>query len=123
MIAGFISFTVNFCSRILYNESFSFSTSIFLAYITGMITAFILGKLFVFKQSGQTLVQSLIFFILVNCIGMLQTWLVSLLLVFYVLPALDIHQFSREIGHVMGLIFPVFTSYLGHKFWTFRENS
>lgn len=54
---------------------------------------------------------------------MLQTWLVSLLLVFYVLPALDIHQFSREIGHVMGLIFPVFTSYLGHKFWTFRENS
>ncbi|CAM2961729.1 GtrA-like protein [Legionella steigerwaltii] len=121
LIVGTIAFTVNFCSRIIYNYSFSFSTSILLAYITGMVVAFILVKLFVFKKSQQTVTRSIIFFILVNLIGMLQTWVISLLLAYYVLPALGIQSYTREIAHLFGLASPVFTSYLGHKFWTFRE--
>lgn len=121
LIAGTIAFTVNFCSRILYSHSFGFSTSILLAYATGMIASFILAKLFVFKESQQTFTRSIIFFILVNLIGMLQTLLISLLLAYYVLPAMDIKLFSLEIAHLIGLASPTFTTYLGHKFWTFRE--
>ncbi len=122
LVAGAIAVTVNFCSRILYNYSFSFSTSVLLAYITGMVASFILAKLFVFKESQQTFMRSIVFFILVNLIGMLQTWIISLLLAYHVLPALGIKSFSLEIAHAIGLVFPTFTTYLGHKFWTFREN-
>ncbi|MCW8398356.1 GtrA family protein [Legionella sp. PATHC038] len=123
LIAGAISLAVNFFSRILYNHTFSFSTSILLASITGMVTGFTLGKFFVFKNSNQTFTRSIIFFILVNLIGMMQTLFISLLLVYYVLPDLGIQSFTREIAHLFGLAFPTFTNYLGHKFFTFRENN
>lgn len=123
LMVGLISLIINFCSRIIYNYSFSFSTSIILAYVTGMIAAFTLGKLFVFKNSKQTLTRSIIFFILVNLVGMLQTWFFSLLLAYYVLPALDVQSHTRVIAHLLGLTSPMFTSFLGHKFFTFRESS
>ncbi|MCW8409969.1 GtrA family protein [Legionella sp. PATHC035] len=123
LIAGAISLAVNFLSRILYNYTFSFSTSILLAYLTGMVTGFTLGKFFVFTNSKQTFTRSILFFILVNLIGMIQTLFISLLLVDYVLPDLGIQSFTREIAHLFGLAFPTFTNYLGHKFFTFRENN
>lgn len=122
IVAGAIAVMVNFCSRILYNYEFSFSTSIILAYITGMVVSFTLGRLFVFKNSQQTFLRSIMFFILVNLIGMLQVWLVSLFLAYYLLPDLGIESFTRETAHAIGLIFPTFTTYLGHKFLTFREH-
>ncbi|PWY57012.1 hypothetical protein DGG96_01215 [Legionella qingyii] len=122
IVAGAIAVTVNFCSRIFYSYEFSFSLSIILAYITGMIASFILGKLFVFKNSQQTFLRSILFFILINLIGMLQTWLVSLFLAYHILPALGIKSFTLEIAHAIGLVFPTFTTYLGHKFFTFREH-
>ncbi|QMT59550.1 MULTISPECIES: GtrA family protein [unclassified Legionella] len=122
IVAGAISVMVNFCSRILYNYEFSFSISIILAYITGMITSFILGKLFVFKNSQQTFLRSIMFFILVNLVGMVQVWLVSLFLAEHIFPELGIKSFPLETAHAIGLIFPTFTTYLGHKFFTFREH-
>ncbi|WP_019233798.1 hypothetical protein [Legionella anisa] len=50
---------------------------------------------------------------------MLQTLLVSLLFAHYFLPAMGIK--SLEIAHAIGLAAPAFTTYLGHKFLTFRE--
>lgn len=119
LMAGAIAVTVNFCSRIIYSYSFSYSTSIILAYITGMVVSFILAKMYVFKTSRQTFARSVIFFILINLIGMSQTLLISLLFAYYLLPAMDIK--SLEIAHAIGLASPTFTTYLGHKFLTFRE--
>ncbi|HHT0592757.1 TPA: GtrA family protein [Legionella anisa] len=120
LIAGAIAVTVNFCSRIIYSHSFSYSTSIILAYLTGMVVSFILAKLYVFKTSQQTFTRSIIFFILINLIGMSQTLLVSLLFAHYLLPIMNIK--SLEIAHAIGLASPTLTTYLGHKFLTFREN-
>ncbi len=53
---------------------------------------------------------------------MLQTWFVSLFLAYHILPALGIKSFTLEIAHAIGLVFPTFTTYLGHKFFTFREH-
>nr|WP_302473940.1 GtrA family protein [Legionella sp. PL877] len=121
MLTGGISLIVNFCSRILYNYSFGFSISIIFAYITGMVTAFTLSKLFVFRHGQQTFLRSIVFFILVNLMGLLQTLLISLILAYYVLPTMNISAYTHEIAHAFGLIFPVFTIFLGHKYWTFRS--
>ena len=120
LLTGGTAAAVNFGSRILYNVWLDFSSAVILAYITGMITAFILAKLFVFKDSRQSVRRSAAYFVLVNVIAVLQTWTISMGLAYYLLPSLGVTLFAREIAHAIGVAVPVFTSYIGHKRWSFR---
>ncbi len=120
LMTGGLAAGVNFSSRILLSHWLHFSTAIVLAYLLGMTTAFILAKCFVFKTSTQTLNQSIIYFSLINLLAITQTWLISMSLAYYVLPALGIMTLTEEIAHAVGVMFPVFTSYLGHKHLSFR---
>ena len=92
-----------------------------LAYISGMITAYILARIYVFKDSAQTRYKSIFFFLCVNIIAVLQTWLISVGLVNKVFPYLAFDFFEKEIAHAIGIIIPVFTSYYGHKKWSFSK--
>jgi putative flippase GtrA len=121
LVTGGIAAGVNFGSRIVYNQWVGFSTAIVLAYLTGMVTAFALAKLFVFRDSAQALHRSAMFFVLVNVVAVAQTWAISMALANYLLPALDIHQHVNELAHAVGVAVPVFTSYLGHKHLSFRS--
>jgi len=120
LVTGGTAAAVNFGSRIVYNGWMSFSAAVVLAYITGMITAFVLAKCFVFTESRQSLARAAGFFVLVNGVAVAQTWAISMALAYYVLPALGVQHFAKEIAHGVGVIVPVFTSYLGHKRWSFR---
>ncbi|MEB0122542.1 GtrA family protein [Pseudomonas sp. CCI1.2] len=120
LLTGSIAALINFCSRMVYSLWLGFSSAVILAYITGMITAFILARLFVFKDSTQAVHHSAMFFILVNAVAALQTWGISLGLALYVLPALGVKLFTLEIAHAVGVAVPVVTSYIGHKRWSFR---
>jgi len=120
LLTGGTAAAVNFGSQIVYSQWLGFSSAVILAYITGMITAFVLAKLFVFKESKQAVHRSAIFFVLVNLIAVLQTWAISLGLAYYLLPSLGVTMFIREIAHAVGVAVPVFTSYVGHKRWSFR---
>lgn len=120
LVTGGIAAAVNFGSRILYDLWLDFSTAVIVAYITGMVTAFLLAKIFVFKDSTQSVQRSAAFFVLVNGIAILQTWAVSMGLAYYLLPAMGATRFVPEIAHAVGVAVPVFTSYLGHKHWSFR---
>jgi putative flippase GtrA len=120
LLTGGTAAAVNFGSRILYSQWLGFSSAVIFAYITGMIVAYVLAKLFVFKEGQQAASRSITFFILVNGVAILQTWAISMALAYYLLPTLGITLFVREIAHATGVIFPVFTSYIGHKRWSFR---
>ena len=85
-----------------------------------MLIAFILAKLLVFKQSEQSLNRSLAFFIFINIIGVLQTWAISLGLTTYLFPFIGLRFFEQEMAHAMGIIVPVFSSYFGHKYFSFK---
>lgn len=120
LLTGGTAAMVNFLTRIIYNNWMGFSAAVVLAYITGMVTAYILARLFVFKGGTQTLQRSMILFALVNLLAIVQTWAVSLLMAYAVLPSLGVTRFSLEIAHAVGIVIPVFTSFLGHKYWSFR---
>jgi len=120
LLTGGFAAAVNFGSRILYNRAMPFSSAVICAYITGMITAFVLARLFVFKESRQATHRAAGWFILVNVVAVAQTWAISMLLVKWVLPAMGVTAFAREIAHGIGVVVPVFTSYLGHKHLSFR---
>ena len=113
---------VNFGSRIVYNRWTDFSSAVVLAYLTGMLTAFVLARLFVFTDSEQSIRRSVLWFVLVNLIAVLQTWVISMLLAYYLLPRFGVSRFVPEIAHAVGVAVPVFTSYLGHKHWSFRAS-
>lgn len=120
LITGGLAAGVNFGSRIVYNQWLSFSEAVVLAYVTGMFTAFVLARMLVFGRGSQTLKRSALYFILVNVVAVAQTWVISMGLAEYGLPALGIKEFVPEIAHATGVVFPVFTSYLGHRRWSFR---
>ena len=120
LVTGGSAALVNFGSRIVYNQWVSYSTAIVLAYLTGMVTAFFLAKWLVFKQSQQSIGRSAVMFAAVNVLAVLQTWLISMGLAVYVLPSMDVTYFVPEIAHAVGVVVPVFTSYLGHKHFSFR---
>lgn len=120
IVTGGFAAAVNFGSRIVYNHWTDYSTAIVLAYLTGMVTAFVLARAFVFRGSSQALHRSALCFVLVNVAAVAQTWLVSMALAHYVLPALGITRHTRELAHAVGVAVPVFTSYIGHKRWSFK---
>ncbi len=120
LLTGGTAAAVNFLSRIFYNQWLDYSSSIIVAYLTGMVTAFALARLFVFTESRQDWRHSALIFTLVNVAAVAQTWAISMGLAYYILPSAGITHFAPEIAHAVGVVFPVFTSYLGHKHWTFR---
>lgn len=120
LLTGGIAAGVNFFSRFIYEQWFSFSSAVIVSYLTGMITAFVLAKAFVFRESEQRLSDSIMFFCAVNVLAILQTWVVSVGLALYIFPLFSINFYNKEIAHIIGIAIPVFTSYIGHKKWSFK---
>lgn len=120
LFTGGLAAAVNFGSRFVYNQWVGFSAAIVLAYLTGMLTAFVLARLFVFTQSTQSTSRSILFFVLVNVVAVAQTWGISMGLVYWVLPAMGVVKWAHEIAHAVGVAVPVFSSYVGHKRWSFK---
>jgi putative flippase GtrA len=120
LLTGGIAASVNFGSRIVLNQWVSYSLAIVLAYLMGMVTAFVLAKLFVFQQSQQSVQRSMVFFVLVNGVAVVQTWAISMLLAHHVLPWMGLNQYVKELAHAVGVVVPVFTSYVGHKRFSFK---
>ena len=120
LMVGLISGSASFGSRLVYSQWIDFSEAVVLAYVTGMIAAFILNKLFVFKESQGNFFESILFFCVVNAVGLMQTWLVTMCLAYYVLPFIGVLRYKNEIAHAIGICAPVVTSFLGHKYLTYR---
>ncbi|HSB96319.1 MAG TPA: GtrA family protein [Spongiibacteraceae bacterium] len=121
LLTGGFAAIVNFGSRILYSHWLSFSAAIIAAYVSGMLVAFILARIFVFGSTRHSTLKSAFFFTLINFFGALQTWVVSIGLADYLLPRLGLQQNVHEWAHLVGIAVPVFTSYLGHKYWSFGQ--
>ncbi|MEZ4820421.1 MAG: GtrA family protein [Bdellovibrionota bacterium] len=117
---GALAALVNFGTRILLNKYFGFSVSVVIAYIFGMVTAFGLMKMFVFTTGKLKILKSAYYFVVINLIAVFQTWAMSMLMAYIVLPRLGAHAYVLEIAHAVGVMVPVFTSYLGHKYITFQ---
>jgi putative flippase GtrA len=121
LLTGGFAAAVNWGSRIVYNIWMPYSAAIVVAYVMGMITAFVLAKLFVFTKSTQSTGRSVFFFTLVNLVAVVQTWVVSVGLAYYVFPRVGMTWHVRDVAHAVGVAVPVFTSYVGHKKWSFKH--
>jgi putative flippase GtrA len=121
LITGGLAACVNFFSRILLSFWFSYSTAIVIAYLFGMTTAFLLNKVFVFRKADNALHHQLFWFCVVNLAAVLQTLVVSLLLVELIFPSIGFHWHVETTAHAIGVAVPVVTSFFGHKKLSFRN--
>ena len=120
VIACSIAATVNFCSRIFLGEYVSYITSIVVAYLFGMITAYTLCRLFVFTPVYNSTAKQMLYFTLVNGVAVIQTIIISLVLTnYFLLGVHNLHE-RETIAHFFGVCAPILTSYFGHKLFSFK---
>ena len=119
LFAGGIAALVNILSRIAFNWLMPYEVAIVVAYLCGMTTAYLLNKRFVFASSGRGVASEYTRFALVNLAAVAQVWIVSVGLARLVFPAISFIWHAETVAHVIGVTIPVFTSYLGHKHFSF----
>ncbi|MGO1072238.1 GtrA family protein [Lysobacter sp. CA199] len=121
VVAGGTAACANFGSRILFSELMPYVPAIVLAYLVGMATAFALNRLFVFTEAQNELKSQVFWFAVVNLAAIAQTVAISLIFARWLFPATGMDFHPEAVAHGIGVIVPVFTSYLGHKRFTFRS--
>lgn len=121
LLTGGVAAMVNLGSRYLLNLSMSFASAVAVAFLFGMVTAYVLGRLFVFERSGRSVLDELWRFTVVNLIAAAQVWPISVGLGEYAFPALGFKWHPLDVAHLVGVSVPVFSSYLGHRHFSFAR--
>ena len=119
LITGGLAAATNFFSRIVLSYlGMEFYLAVVIAYVLGMVVAYILFRVVVFKKNDISLKKSIVMFCIVNLIGIVLTFLLSNFLYYIVLKNLS--MFRGEISHGIGIMLPAISSYIGHKYFTFK---
>lgn len=119
---GALAAAANIGSRALFGLWLPYLPSIALAFVVGLTTAFLLNRSWVFASSGKHWANEASWFTLVNLLGLVQTVCISLVLARYLLPALGQVSLVETTAHAVGVVVPIMTSYLGHKYLSFRQS-
>jgi putative flippase GtrA len=120
VFVGGVAAILNFVSRFFFSLYLSYAFAITASYGIGIIIAFILNKIFVFKKKGETHVQ-VFWFIVVNIIAYIQILFIALLFRSILFPIVHFYFYPEAVAHFIGLASTTITSYLLHKFLTFRN--
>ncbi|WP_166224513.1 GtrA family protein [Pseudomonas atagonensis] len=120
LASGGLAAGLNWGSRFLFSVFFQFEIAVVLAFLVGLLSGFILMRLFVFDGAGKPLAPQIGKYIVVNLLALAQTLIISIVFARWVLPAMGIVQYVEATAHLIGVLIPVVTSYFGHKLLTFR---
>lgn len=120
LVSGAVAAAANLAARTLFSLWVPFELAVVLAYGVGMCTAFVLMRRFAFGPGQRGLAAQVSGFVAVNALALLQTLVVSSLLLRLGLPALELQHHAELIAHAVGVAVPVVTSYFGHKQVSFR---
>lgn len=122
LACGGTAAAINVGSRILLSLALPFEFAVCLAYGLGMLTAFSLNRILVFKGADRPIAQQAAWFIAINVVSLLQTLAISVALKRWVLPALEWPWDRPLSAHLVGVAVPIVTAYLGHKHLTFARS-
>ena len=119
-IAGGFAALANIISRILFSIFFPYKLSILFSFFVGLTTGFILMRKYVFVFKINLLFRQIIRFFFINLLNLIQTFLITLgikYLLGFILSNIGIIEL---IAHMIGVSFPIMTSYFAHKYFTFQ---
>lgn len=120
LLLGGFSAGVNVVARFVLQPLLGFEVAVAVAYVIGMVVAYNLFRIFVFGASERGVVSEAWRFTLVNLVSLALVWTISVGLARVVLPALNWTWHADDISHLIGVLSPAVTSWIGHKRYTFR---
>jgi putative flippase GtrA len=120
LAAGGAAAVLNFGSRLLFSLYLSFEIAVVLAFCVGLASGFLLSRRFVFAPSGKRVMREVWWFLAVNLFALVQTWLLSVYLAGLLVPRTGTVT-GEALAHAAGIMLPVVSSYVGHKYLTFRS--
>lgn len=122
VVVGGVAALVNWLSRMGFSAAgLNLTAAVICAYVIGMATAYTLSRRFVFEPTGQGISGEVLRFTLVNLVAAAQVWLVTIGLYQWVFPKIGFAWHAGSVAHGIGVASPILTSYLGHRFFTFRK--
>ena len=121
LLASAIAAAANFGSRIVFSAWMPYVPAIVLAFFVGLTTAFFLNRTFVYRGAAHGVVRQAMWFTVINLVALVQTVLISVLLAKWLLPEFGWTWHAEEIAHAIGVVFPVASSYAGHRVLTFKK--
>ncbi|MGX2030815.1 GtrA family protein [Methylocaldum gracile] len=120
LISGGLAALLNWSSRFLFSIWIPFEASIVAAFFVGLGSGFLLMRLYVFGGEKKPVLPQITKYVLINMLALAQTLAISVLLARWMLPAMGVMEHVESSAHLAGVLFPVITSYFGHKLLTFR---
>jgi putative flippase GtrA len=118
---GVAAAAVNVFSRVLISYFVRFEYAVALAFPIALTFAFVMSRFFVFEASKRPVWDQYLRFWLVNLAALIQVWLISVGLTYWVFPAIGWTFYPELLAHTIGVCSPVLTSYYAHKLFTFSE--
>lgn len=120
LASGGFAAAMNLGSRFLFSLWVPFEAAVVLAFGVGLVSGFVLMRLFVFDAAERPALPQAGRYLVVNMAALAQTIVVSVVLARWALPAMGILDHAEAIGHFAGVLVPVVTSYFAHRIYTFR---
>lgn len=111
---------LNWLARIVLSQWLSFTLAVALAYMVGMLVAFLLNSFFVFPNSTRPRARQARDFVVINLISFLVVWLVSIELE-RALRAMGMVRYTEELAHAVAISLPMFVNFLIYKFYAFKD--
>ena len=120
LLAGGTAAAANYGARFVFSIWLTYEWAIVLAFFVGLATGFVLMRGYVFDARGKPLGPQVWKYGAVNLLALAQTLIVSIVLARWVLPGIGIVEKAEAIGHLVGVLVPIATSYFGHRMATFK---
>ena len=121
-LTGGLAAVCNVSSRMLLSKSMGYGFAVCLAYLIGMVVAFLLASALVFEASDQPWRKELVKFATVNLASFAQVWIVSVGLARLLFPHVNFRWHADSVAHIIGVASPLLFSYYAHKHFTFRRS-
>lgn len=120
LLLGGFSAGVNLATRFLLTPALGFEAAVPVAYMIGMAVAYTLFRVFVFDASGRSMASEVWRFAVVNIVALFLVWAISVGLARLVFPAIGFTWYAEDVAHLIGVLSPALSSWIGHKRYTFR---
>jgi putative flippase GtrA len=120
LLSGGAAALLNWASRFLFSMWMPFPWAVTAAFLVGLVSGFLLMRIFVFDGRSSPLGHQAAKYLFVNLLALAQTLAVSVVVAKWLLPSIGMSDSAEAIGHLAGVLVPVVTSYFGHRLLTFR---
>lgn len=122
VLTGGFAALVNVVTRFGLSTLVRYEIAVAVAYLCGMVFAFLLFRTFVFEQ-GKGWRGEAVRFTVVNIGSFGLVWVTSVGLARLVFPAIGFIWHAEDIAHLVGVSTPLVSSYYGHKHYSFRRSA